>query len=210
MKGFLVGVILTIIMVGAGGAYLYETKFKSKPEATATTVIELSPAPAAAQASSEPLAASAEAPAAAAPAAAPAASAPSLASSEGEKDPLHLEVTELKRTSGGTVSLKFTITNTDDKQVNFGHDYFADPQYAANEDYKTAGGVTLMDAVNKKKYLVVRDKTNNACVCSKQIEKLQPGAKLNLWAKFPAPPPDVKIVSVVVPNFAPMDDVPLQ
>ncbi|HEV8714831.1 MAG TPA: hypothetical protein VGX03_18630 [Candidatus Binatia bacterium] len=135
-----------------------------------------------------------------------------LASAEGEKDPLHLEVTELKRTSGGTVSLKFTVTNTGDKVVNFGSEYFADSEYMSGghrEDNHTVGGVHLVDAVNKKKYLVVRDKTTSACVCSKQLDKLQPGARLNLWAKFPAPPADVQLISVVVPNFSLMDDLPL-
>ena len=35
------------------------------------------------------------------------------------------------------------------------------------------------------------------------------GSRANHWAKFPAPPDDVERISVLVPQFAPMDEVPL-
>ena len=38
---------------------------------------------------------------------------------------------------------------------------------------------------------------------------LKPGERVNLWSKFPAPPEDVQKISVVVPHFGPMDDVPI-
>jgi hypothetical protein len=42
------------------------------------------------------------------------------------------------------------------------------------------------------------------------VEDVAPGASVNLWAKFPAPPAGVNAVTVVVPHFIPMDDVPVQ
>src|SRR5436309_1574504 len=36
-----------------------------------------------------------------------------------------------------------------------------------------------------------------------------PSARLSLWAKYPAPPDNVAKISVIIPHFAPMDDVPL-
>jgi hypothetical protein len=41
------------------------------------------------------------------------------------------------------------------------------------------------------------------------VKGIPPGGRVNLWAKFPAPPDDVNQITVVVPKFQPMDDVPL-
>jgi hypothetical protein len=131
-----------------------------------------------------------------------------LATADGDKDPLRLEVTELKRVSGDMVNLKFTITNTGTDEVVISAHYIAEASLG-NKDQGTPGAITLMDPVNKKKYLVVRDKNTGECVCSKNFGNMKAGAKVNLWAKFPAPPADVKKIGIIVPNFAPMDDVPL-
>ena len=142
----------------------------------------------------------------AAPAAAPGAPASSaVASTEGEKPGIRVEVTELKR-SPSALSLKFTIVNDSDKQMGFGYD-FADSEYQIR-DHATVGGVSLLDAAGRKKYMVVRD-SENRCVCSRDLKDLAAGSRLNLWAKFPPPPEDVKRISIVIPHFAPMDDVPI-
>jgi hypothetical protein len=63
----------------------------------------------------------------------------------------------------------------------------------------------LIDASNRKKYLVVRD-SDSGCVCSVYNNtSLKAGEKLNVWAKFPAPPESVQQISVVVPGFEPID-----
>jgi len=143
---------------------------------------------------------------AASPAAAPAAPASSaVASTEGEKPGIRVEVTELKRSSSA-LSLKFTIVNDSDKQMGFGYD-FGDPEHHI-KDFASVGGVSLIDAAGKKKYMVVRD-SETACVCSRDLKDLSAGSRLNLWAKFPPPPEDVKKISIVIPHFAPMDDVPI-
>lgn len=129
-----------------------------------------------------------------------------LATSEGETSGLSVEVTEFKRTSGGTVNLKFAMINSGDKEVAIHGDY-AEP--SSKNDFGSIGGVTLVDAANKKKYFVVRDSDGN-CVCSTKIQNIKQGTRAVLWAKFPAPPADVKSLSISVPHFAPMDDVPLQ
>jgi hypothetical protein len=38
---------------------------------------------------------------------------------------------------------------------------------------------------------------------------VEKGAKVNLWAKFAAPPANVEKVTVVVPDFQPIDGVPI-
>lgn len=150
--------------------------------------------------------AAAPAPASAAPQAAAAATAAVIATADGETSGVRIEVTEFKRTSGGTVSLKFSMINDSDKPVSFGYN-FVDPAHE-NKDFSGIGGIHLIDPVGKKKYFVARDSEDN-CVCSQKLKDISKGDRVNLWAKFPAPPDDVPRASIVVPHFSPMDDVPL-
>jgi hypothetical protein len=115
-------------------------------------------------------------------------------------------VQELKRTSGGTVAMKFTITNGSDKAMGTGYN-FADKDHEII-DHGSFGGVHLVDEAGKKKYFVVRD-TDGKCVCSRGVNDLKPGGTANLWARFPAPPDNVAKITVIVPHFQPMDDVPI-
>jgi hypothetical protein len=55
----------------------------------------------------------------------------------------------------------------------------------------------------------VRD-TENTCVCSQKVPNIKSGSRASLFAKFPAPPPDVQKISIVIPHFVPMDDVPIR
>ena len=159
-------------------------------------------------AASMPVPSAAAAPPAAAPAAAPAPAPASaaVASADGEKSGIRVEVTELKRVSGGTISLKFTFINDSEKKLGFGYD-FGDPDHQI-KDHGSVGGIMLLDPVGKKKYFVVRD-SENTCLCSRGVHDIESKSRGNLWAKFPAPPEDVKKISVVIPHFGPMDDVPI-
>lgn len=125
-----------------------------------------------------------------------------VASTDGESPGVRLDVTEVKRGSGGTLMVRFTIVNDSSERFGFGYK-LGDADY---KDVGNIGGVHLLDAANKKKYLVMRDSKKN-CVCSGKLKDLQAGKSLNLWAKFPAPPADVQAVSIVVPGFIPLDDV---
>jgi hypothetical protein len=160
------------------------------------------PAPAAA-AAPQPTAAAAPAEPTTAPAAAPSSAA--IASADGEQPGRKVEVTELKRLSGGTISLKFTMINDANDEIVFNGDY-AEANHS--KDFGSIGGVSLEDPVGKKKYLVVRDSDGN-CLCSRGIPNIAKKSRLNLWAKFPAPPEDVKKISISIPHFAPMDDAPI-
>lgn len=65
--------------------------------------------------------------------------------------------------------------------------------------------VHLIDAAGKKKYLVITD-SDGKCVCSGGLTTaLDTGKSINLWARFPAPPAEVREVSVVFPHFIPTD-----
>lgn len=130
-----------------------------------------------------------------------------IAATDGEMVGTRVEVIELKRDGAGTVTLKFVLYNDGGTEpVHFNTRMFGDQNVHA--DYGSIGGVHLIDAANRKKYLVVRDSDQN-CVCSRNVESIGPGGKALLWAKFPAPPVDVKTVSVMIPHFIPMDGVPI-
>ena len=180
--------LLLAALALAGCSKLEELKRANTQPTQAAT-----PAPAQAAATAPP-----------APAASPAAPAgPALATADGDMPGIRVEVQELKRTSGDTVSLKFAMINDSDKDLGFGYQ-FVEP----NKGFGDVGGVNLIDPVAKKKYFVVRD-TEGACVCSRDVPNIKPKSRANLWAKFPAPPEDVQKISVVIPHFTPLDDVPI-
>ena len=120
---------------------------------------------------------------------------------DGETPGVRVDVTQLKRDSGGTVTLKFTLVNDSDTEIGMTY-------YMTASDSSTVSGVHLIDPVGKKKYFVVRD-TENTCVCSRSIGKVDAKTSANYWAKFPAPPETVEKISVVIPHFGPLDDVPI-
>ena len=141
-----------------------------------------------------------------APATTVAPSIPAIATADGQTPGVRAEVQELKRGSDNTLTLKFSIINDSDKNLGFGYDFGDEDNHI--KDFGSIGGVTLIDGANKKKYFVVRDTESN-CVCSRGVKDLKPQSRANLWAKFPAPPDDVQKIGVVIPNFGPLDDVPI-
>lgn len=130
-----------------------------------------------------------------------------IATTDGERPGITLEVTELARTGGDTLTLKFTIMNDSGEGLHF-YDNFGDPSVDEDAYHHNVGGTHVIDNAGQKKYLVLRDQ-DQMCVCSDDLDEVEAGSALNLWAKFPAPPADVDEVSVVVPHFVPMDDVPV-
>lgn len=130
-----------------------------------------------------------------------------IASTDGEQAGVRVDVTELKRTSGGTVTLKFVIANSSPESFPIGGHRLGDSS-VSNDSYRDVSGIHLVDPVNKKKYFVVTD-AEKRCLCSKDAKDVAPGERIALWAKFPAPPTEVTKVIIEVPHFQPMDDVPI-
>jgi hypothetical protein len=85
----------------------------------------------------------------------------------------------------------------------------------ANADV-SYGEVYVMDLAAGKKYEVLKDEkgTSIAALSSgwsnRWYDKLAPGQSFTMWMKFPAPPPDVKSVTLHVPGMPPFEDVPIQ
>ena len=186
-----------------------DKKEETKTAAPAPAAPAPQPAPAPAPAAPAPQPAPAPAPGAAPsvpvpPAPQTASAKPALATADGEKQGSRVEIQEIKRVSGGMVMLRLTMINDSDQDLSFGH-YFAQQGMT---DLNNIGGVHLIDPVGKKKYLVVRDSKNN-CDCSRGISEVGAKSRINLWARFPAPPDNVEKIGVMVPHFPPLDDVPI-
>ena len=74
--------------------------------------------------------------------------------------------------------------------------------------WHTAEGLRLVDETNGREHLPLRD-PDGTCLCSSDIERLDPGESAVIAAKFPAPPSAVTQASVHAPGFPSFDAVPL-
>ncbi|HEV8579541.1 MAG TPA: hypothetical protein VGX68_10715 [Thermoanaerobaculia bacterium] len=159
--------------------------------------------------------ASAETPAAAAPAETPPpasaptgtpagvpASAPAavLASQETNWQGIAADVTEFRR-KGNTLTAKVVIRNHGSGE--------AQPDINYKEVY-------LMDLAAGKKYEVLKDEKGAYIAALRSnwndrwYETLKPGESYTLWMKFPAPPADVKAVTLQIPGAPPFEDLAIQ
>ena len=132
--------------------------------------------------------------------------APTLAAelkAEGTDPGISVVIQDLKRDESNSVTLRFQVINDSGKSYHPGCKW----REASNRACDEIGAVHLIDNANKKKYLVVRDSAGK-CACA-LIREIKAGARTNLWAKFAAPPANVEKVTVVVPDFQPVDGVPI-
>jgi len=115
-----------------------------------------------------------------------------IATADGEQSGVRIDIT-----CGDTVTMRFTLVNESGETVN-PYDLFESVQSDVRNVY-------LIDAAGRKKYLTIMDATNN-CVCSGGLShSLDNGKSTPLWARFPAPPAQVKEVSAIFPHFIPAD-----
>jgi hypothetical protein len=122
---------------------------------------------------------------------------------EGTEPGISILIQDLKRDESNSVTLRFQVINDSGKSFHPGCKW----REASNRACDEIGAVHLIDNANKKKYLVVRDGAGK-CTCS-LMREVKAGARTNLWAKFAAPPANVEKVTVVVPDFQPIDGVPI-
>ena len=169
-------------------------------EETAATSVTTTESPAAAAESASSTASAAESPAAATTAPAAPAAETVLASHETNWNGVVAEVTEFRR-KGNTLTAKVRLRNQAGADVQ------------TEIIYKE---VYLMDLAAGKKYQVLQDEAGAfiAALRSGWTERwygqLAPGQSQLLWMKFPAPPPEVKSVTLQLPNVPPFEDLPIQ
>jgi hypothetical protein len=203
-----------------GGSLLGVACGGDEPPAVTVNQAQPATAPPAEQAAAPPAATTSAPPAATTPApdastatppspAAPAAAEATAASSAAPGDALATEdheipgvqvvLTELRRTSGDTLTLRVQFRNTTDKEVSDSLFYGTS---IARRTY-------LLDP-SRKKYAVLDDGSNNPVGYVGQSSAIAPRGVVPAWVRFPAPPPEVTTVTVVLPGVPPIDGVPIR
>ena len=107
------------------------------------------------------------------------------------------ELTECKRKEGVlTVKVTFRNTGSEASMVNIETDH---GKY--EKIYVTA---------DSKKYFVLKD-TEGESLAPKYIsDSIKKGEKILWWAKFPAPPAEVKTINLFFPKVLPFEDVAIK
>ena len=110
------------------------------------------------------------------------------------------DITEFRR-KGNTLTAKVRLTNRGSENSSAAVKY---------------GEVYLMDTGAGKKYEVLKDEKDNyiAYLTSgwsyQWYDTMNPNETITLWMKFPAPPVEVKAITLQLPGMAPFEDVPIQ
>jgi hypothetical protein len=134
---------------------------------------------------------------------APAYAAEPVATAETNWDGVSVNVMSVTR-KGSILTVKFVALNesTDTQKVAFGFTG-NDVCYAVDEESGT-------------KYYVLTDKEGNPVASAKDWmpnstsglnREIEPGKTLRVWMKFPAPPPEVSSISLVLNETDPIEDV---
>jgi hypothetical protein len=123
-----------------------------------------------------------------------------LASQETNWAGIVVEVTEFRR-KGNTLTAKFRVRNQGSAAV--------EPDFYFSQIY-------VMDPAAGKKYEALKDEEGNYIAALRSgwrdrwYDTLEPGESALLWVKFPAPPPEVRVVTFQVPNTPPFDELAIQ
>lgn len=124
-----------------------------------------------------------------------------------ENADLHVAVHELARRDK-LVELTFSVTRTDDGtdrwQVG---QAFGGPQ---SDSTLNVSGAELIDTVNAKLHTVALD-SERRCVCSGGTANtfLEAGDSVLFSATYAAPPENVEVMGIRIPNVGTLNDVPL-
>ncbi|KQX81342.1 hypothetical protein AB0K86_16075 [Streptomyces clavifer] len=113
---------------------------------------------------------------------------------------LMLVVQEVKRDSGGFVTVSGEIKNTGDQPRSMNGMEGAESSVVAQNPNSVAGA-TLIDKAGKKRYYVLRD-TDNRCLCTTAMTNVPAGGATPVFMQFPAPPSTTTEVDFTLPSFA--------
>ncbi len=119
----------------------------------------------------------------------------SLGTAESDLPGIRMELLELRRV-GNSVSVKFNLFNDGSKEFELGYSFGG---------WDNIQNAYVIDPLTNTKYPVI---TEGGCQCSSNVPHIASKSKALLWAKF-AVPPQVQRLSVMIPRFAPLEDVPI-
>ncbi|SCF78276.1 hypothetical protein [Streptomyces sp. Ncost-T10-10d] len=113
---------------------------------------------------------------------------------------LTLVINQVKRDSGGFVTVQGEIKNVSDRMRN-SSGWEGGETAIVNGNANSVAGATLVDKAGKKRYYVLRD-TENRCLCTTGIAPLPAGESTPIFMQFPAPPNTTNEVDFTLPTFA--------
>lgn len=116
------------------------------------------------------------------------------------RDGLTLVVNEVKRDTGGFVTVSAVIKNGGDG-VRSGGQWAGSESTILTQNPNSVAGATLVDKVGKKRYYILRD-TDGRCLCTTGLSAIQPGKSVSIFMQFPAPPQTTTEVDFTLPTFA--------
>lgn len=118
--------------------------------------------------------------------------------------PFRVDLLSLNRPSPEAVVATFRVTNIGST------DYMPGLALGTLDELRSPAGIALLDAENMKAYFPLTA-SDGECVCSlfDGLPNVQPGQSLGVFVWFPAPPADVRRVSIEVPFAPPLLDVPI-
>ncbi|MEI7033251.1 hypothetical protein [Streptomyces pratensis] len=122
-----------------------------------------------------------------------------LAEAQGQGG-LVLVINEVKRDSGGFLTVQGEVTNQGDR-ARTTSSWSGSEVNIVNKNPNSVAGATLVDRAGKKRYYVLRD-TDSRCLCTTAITSLAPGKTAPIFMQFPAPPEGTTEVDFNLPTFA--------
>ena len=117
-----------------------------------------------------------------------------IQSQDSDFDGVVVDLVQCKRKKG-VLTVKFKVRNTNNKTTRM---YWSD----VNKN------VYLMDTENQKKYFVLKDAKGEYIYGGGSHDIPAQGTKTS-WFKFPAPPAEIKEITIILPGCAPFEDVPI-
>jgi hypothetical protein len=124
-----------------------------------------------------------------------------LAEMRGHDPNLLVQLLDLRRDSAGAATLRFVLHNTATGGAPL-------PIDRSLGEGRSVDGVYLLDPAGQKKYFVLRD-ANDKPQCTTGLSPLPAGDSVVAWVKFPAPPGEVKALTVVIPAAPPIEETPI-
>ena len=129
--------------------------------------------------------------------------APPIVTIAGSTPHTQLSLLELRRTGPRFVTARMRISL--DRRAT---SYWTPDLEGDDGTWFTAEGLRLVDEVSGREHRPFGDADGN-CVCSTDIEGLDPGESMVISAKFLAPPKALRVASVHVPGFPSIDGIPV-